>query len=210
MLLFKGFNIIEKTIRVLNKTNIRMHLCIIAYKDSDIWVVYIFIYDTKLACVCQYNIYLKNINNPQTKKNMKNKKTILSGSVIASAILAVSGTNVGATSLTDFNTLGSGSEVRSNLLGNPADAINAFELACGEKKDAKGAEAKCGEGKAKDAKCGEHKTDDKAKDAKCGEHKTEGKAKDAKCGEHKTDDKAKEAKCGEHKCGDHKSDGTHK
>ena len=109
---------------------------------------------------------------------MKNKKTILSGSVIASAILAISGTNVGATSLTDFNTLGSGSEVRSSLLGNPADAINAFELACGEKKDAKGAEASCGE--KKDAKATDAKTTDtKAKDAKCGEKK----AKDGKCGE---------------------------
>jgi uncharacterized low-complexity protein len=152
----------------------------------------------------------KNINNNFLNKMiMKNKKTILSGSVIASAILAVSGTNVGATSLTDFNTLGSGAEVRSSLLGNPADAINAFELACGEKKDAKAKEASCGEkkdGKAKEAKCGEGK----AKDAKCGEHKTDDKAKEAKCGEHKTDGKAKDAKCGEGKCGEHKKDATHK
>lgn len=141
---------------------------------------------------------------------MKNKKTILSGSVIASAILAVSGTNVSATSLTDFNTLGSGAEVRSSLLGNPADAINAFELACGEKKDGKAKEAKCGEGKKKEAKdekaaeakCGEGK----AKDAKCGEHKTDGKAKEAKCGE----GKAKDAKCGEGKCGEHKKDAPKK
>lgn len=139
---------------------------------------------------------------------MKNKKTILSGSVIASAILAISGTNVGATSLTDFNTLGSGAEVRSSLLGNPADAMNAFELACGEKKDAKAKEATCGE--KKDAKGAEHKTDGKAKDAKCGEHKSDDKAKEAKCGEHKTDGKAKDAKCGEGKCGEKKKDATHK
>jgi hypothetical protein len=171
--------------------------------------------------VCTNIIYIwKNINNNLlNKKIMKNKKTILSGSVIASAILAVSGTNVGATSLTDFNTLGSGAEVRSSLLGNPADAINAFELACGEKKDAKAKEATCGEkkdAKGAEAKCGEHKTDGKAKDAKCGE----GKAKDAKCGEHKTDGKAKDAKCGEGKakdakcgegkCGEHKKDAPKK
>jgi uncharacterized low-complexity protein len=132
---------------------------------------------------------------------MKNKKTILSGSVIASAILAVSGTNVGAASLTSFNTLGSGAEVRSTLLGNPADAINAYELNCGEKKD----------GKAKDASCGEKK-DGKAKEATCGEKKagakTDGKAKDATCGEKKagtkTEGKAKDAKCGEGKCGEKK------
>ena len=140
---------------------------------------------------------------------MKNKKTILSGSVIASAILAVSGTNVNAASLTSFNTLGSGAEVRSGLLGNPADAINAYELNCAAK-DAKSKEASCGEkkdGKAKEASCGEHKksetkTEGKAKDAKCGE---------GKCGEHKkaetkTEGKAKDAKCGEGKCGEHKKD----
>ena len=146
---------------------------------------------------------------------MKNKKTILSGSVIASAILAVSGSNVAAASLTNFNTLGSGAEVRSGLLGNPADAINAYELNCAAK-DAKAKEASCGEhkkaetktdGKAKEASCGEHKkaetkTDGKAKDAKCGE---------GKCGEHKkaetkTDGKAKDAKCGEGKCGEKKAD----
>lgn len=138
---------------------------------------------------------------------MKNKTTILSGSVIASAILAVSGTNVNAASLTSFNTLGSGAEVRSGLLGDPAEAINAYELTCAAK-DAKSKEASCGEkkdGKAKEASCGEHKkaetkTDGKAKDAKCGEgkcgehkkdaHKEEGKTKDAKCGEHKKDEKS--------------------
>lgn len=145
---------------------------------------------------------------------MKNKKTILSGSVIASAILAVSGSNVAAASLTAFNTLGSGAEVRSGLLGNPADAINAYELNCAAK-DAKAKDASCGEHKKADAK----KTDGKAKDASCGEHKkadakTDGKAKDAKCGEGKcgehkkaetkTDGKAKDAKCGEGKCGEGK------
>jgi uncharacterized low-complexity protein len=147
---------------------------------------------------------------------MKNKTTILSGSVIASAILAVSGSNVTAASLTSFNTLGSGAEVRSGLLGNPADAINAYELNCAAKTDAKTKEASCGEhkkaetkteGKAKEASCGEHKkaetkTDGKAKDAKCGE---------SKCGEHKkaetkTEGKAKDAKCGEGKCGEKKAD----
>lgn len=132
---------------------------------------------------------------------MKNNKTILSGSVIASAILAVTGTNVNAASLTDFNTLGSGAEVRSTLLGNPTDAIDAYELHCGDHKttDAKAKEATCGEkkdAKAKDAKCGE---------GKCGEHKkadakTDGKVKEATCGEHKkADGKAKEATCGENK-----------
>lgn len=136
---------------------------------------------------------------------MKNKKTILSGSVIASAILAVTGTTVNATSLTNFNTLGSGAEVRSGLLGNPADAINAYELNCAAK-DAKTKEASCGEKKAETKT--ETKTDGKAKDAKCGEGKC-GEKKDAKKAEAKTDGKAKDAKCGEGKCGEHKKDEKH-
>lgn len=133
---------------------------------------------------------------------MKNKKTILSGSVIASAILAVTGTTVNATSLTNFNTLGSGAEVRSGLLGNPADAINAYELNCAAK-DAKSKEASCGE--KKDATKAETKTDGKAKDAKCGEGKCGEKKAETKT-ETKTDGKAKDAKCGEGKCGEHKKD----
>ncbi len=125
---------------------------------------------------------------------MKNKKTILSGSVIASALLAVSGTNVGAASLTSFNTLGSGAEVRSGLLGNPSEAINAYELNCAAK-DAKSKDATCGE-----KKKAETKTDGKAKDAKCGE----GKCGEKKKAETKTDGKAKDAKCGEGKCGEKK------
>ena len=124
---------------------------------------------------------------------MENKKFILSGSVITSAILALTNANVDANSLSNYSSLGSGAEVRTGLLGNPSDAINAYELTCAAK-----------DAKSKDATCGEHKKDGKAKDAKCGEHKTEGKAKDAKCGEgkcgeHKTDGKAKDAKCGEKK-----------
>ena len=124
---------------------------------------------------------------------MENKKFILSGSVITSAILALTNANVDANSLSNYSSLGSGAEVRTGLLGNPSDAINAYELTCAAK-DAKSKDATCGEhkkdGKAKDAKCGE---------GKCGEHKKDGKAKDAKCGEHKTEGKAKDAKCGEKK-----------
>jgi uncharacterized low-complexity protein len=118
---------------------------------------------------------------------MENKKSILSGSVIASAILALSSPTANAATLSNFSSLGSGAEVRSELLGNPASAINAFELKCSAK-DEKSKEATCGEKKAKDGK---------AKDGKCGEGKKDAKAKDGK---------AKDGKCGEGKCGDKKKD----
>ena len=127
------------------------------------------------------------------------KKTILAGSLVAAALISTSVANA-STNAFAFDELGSGADVRTNLMETPA--VNGFdhELKCGEKsKEAKcgekAKEAKCGE-KGKEAKCGEHK----AKDAKCGEGKCGEKGKEAKCGEHK----AKDAKCGEGKCGEGK------
>ena len=95
----------------------------------------------------------------------------------------MSAASVSASSLLNYNALGTAGEVRNSL-------VKTVEATCGEKKaDTKATDAKCGEKKAKDAKCGEKK----AKDAKCGE---------GKCGEKKT----KDAKCGEGKCGEKKSD----
>ena len=88
---------------------------------------------------------------------MENKKSILTGSVIATAFLGLTNINAKAASLTHFAALGSGAEVRTALLGKTALDANAFELKCGGKdtthtKDAKGKDGKCGEGK-----CGEGK-----------------------------------------------------
>ena len=89
--------------------------------------------------------------------------------MIAAALMSVSA--VKATSLLNYNALGTAGEVRTSL-------VKSIEATCGEKKaetkDAKTKDAKCGEKKAKDAKCGEKK----AKDGKCGE---------GKCGEKKAD-----------------------
>ncbi|HKC69054.1 MAG TPA: hypothetical protein VKG26_12540 [Bacteroidia bacterium] len=95
---------------------------------------------------------------------MKNKKTIIAGSMLAGAMLSVSALTAN-TNLFNYNALGNGSEVRS-----------AIELNCGEKK-AENKDAK------KDSKS--TTTDKKAKDGKCGEKK----AKDGKCGEGKCGEK---------------------
>lgn len=115
------------------------------------------------------------------------KKSLLTGSLIASAMLGMSSLNVNANSLFNFNELGTGSEVRSTLLDRATSDVNHLML-----------ELKCGDStKTKDGKCGE---------GKCGEKKTDGKAKDGKCGadKKKADGKAKDGKCGEGKCGDKK------
>ena len=107
---------------------------------------------------------------------MENKSKLISCSMIAAALMSVSA--VKATSLLNYNALGTAGEVRTLLV-----------------------DATCGEKKAKDATCGEKKAetkDAKTKDAKCGEKK----AKDAKCGEKK----AKDGKCGEGKCGEKKGE----
>ncbi|MBK7311913.1 MAG: hypothetical protein IPI93_14350 [Sphingobacteriaceae bacterium] len=116
---------------------------------------------------------------------MENKKSILAGSVIASAIIGLSSISANASTLTNYSALGSGAEVRTILLGKSTSPLGAFELKCGGKdstatKDGKGKDGKCGEGK-----CGDKKKDAKAKD---------GKGKDGKCGEGKCGDGKKKDK----------------
>lgn len=137
---------------------------------------------------------------------MKNKKTIKISALAAGSIL-VSAFSANAVSNQSFEDLGTGAELRSELLSNlnPIKFFNntEVELTCGE--------GKCGD-KAKDAeKAKAAKTEkpaDKAGEHKCGEGKCGEKATDekkeaapAKEGEKAKDDKAGEHKCGEGKCG---------
>jgi len=105
---------------------------------------------------------------------MKNKKNMLTSTIIAGAMIAVSGLGAKASGLFSYNNLGSAEEVRSNLLNHNSGA-NTLELSCGAK--AKTDSTK----KGKDGKCGE---------GKCGGSKTKAKSK-----------KGKDGKCGEGKCG---------
>lgn len=113
------------------------------------------------------------------------KKTLFATTIVAGAILGTASINTAQAF--SFNDLGTGADVRAELLDNASNGVVGFDL-------------KCGEGKAKDAKCGEGKCGE----GKCGDKK--GKSKDAKCGEGKCGDKkgkSKDAKCGEGKCGGH-------
>lgn len=138
--------------------------------------------------------------------NNTSKKLLLTGSIIAGALLGVGAPRtINAANLFDYHNLGSGSELRSLLLNNSAE--RNLEMKCGNKSDSKSDAKPASDAKTKDAKCGE---------GKCGDKKMESKAKDAKCGEKKMDakassgkkmeSKAKDAKCGEGKCGDKKSE----
>ncbi len=103
---------------------------------------------------------------------MEKKKSILTSTIIAGALIAVSGLSANANGLFDYNSLGSAEELRSNLL-NKVSASNTLELSCGAK--AKTDSTK----KGKEGKCGAAKSKSKGKDGKCGEGKC-GAGKDKK------------------------------
>jgi len=105
---------------------------------------------------------------------MENKKNILASTIIAGAMIAVSGLGAKASGLFSYSNLGSAEEVRSNLL-NHSSSANTLELACGAKSKTDSTK------KGKDGKCGE---------GKCGGSKAKAKSK-----------KGKDGKCGEGKCG---------
>lgn len=114
---------------------------------------------------------------------MENKNQIAKiAAVAAGALAAISFTTASAESLFQSADLGSGSELRSELLfGNNGftteSSSNSIELKCGEKEK----EGKCGEKEA------EHKCGEKDKEGKCGE----GKCGEGKCGEKDADKKEK-------------------
>jgi uncharacterized low-complexity protein len=110
-------------------------------------------------------------------KNSKNKTSILTGSLIAGAI-GLTSITAGASNLFNYNSLGSGSELRSELLNANVSPLKVAELECGDKKKT-GDKSKTGE-----AKCGDKKKDSKGKSG-------EGKCGEGKCGDKKATTPAK-------------------
>jgi len=116
----------------------------------------------------------------------KKKKNLLTGALVAGAIITGSALNMNVANAFSFRTLGSGSDLRANLLKTDTNPDLLFELKCGEKK------ADTTNQKVKDAKCGE---------GKCGDEKTIIKS-DTSNTETSNESKTKDAKCGEGKCGE--------
>lgn len=106
-------------------------------------------------------------------------RSLVSATLVAGSFFA---STANASSIFNFEFMGTGSEVRNELLLKS----KSLDGACGEKaKEDKTKEAKCGE-----AKCGEKK-----------EAKKENKKNDKKAVGKKKESKTKEAKCGQGKCG---------
>ncbi len=139
------------------------------------------------------------------KTNKKLKKTALvSGALLTGSLVGLNPLNANSGDLFDYSDLGSGAELRSELLEqnqSPFDAAKAAEgmttikfseLKCGE--------GKCGEGEKKEAKKdGKDKTEKASKDSKKASAKPESDKKEGKKEAKK--DKTSESKCGEGKCG---------
>lgn len=106
--------------------------------------------------------------------------------------------NASAADLFAVDHLGSGSEVRSNLIELNSDFIADNKMVSNLNVELKCGEGKCGEGKCGEGKDGDKKEGDKKSDKKDGDKKSD-KKEDAK-----KDDKSKEGKCGEGKCGEGK------
>ncbi|MDA9967540.1 hypothetical protein OAA90_01970 [Salibacteraceae bacterium] len=102
--------------------------------------------------------------------------------------------NASAADLFAVDHLGSGSEVRSNLIELNSDFIADNKMVSNLT-----VELKCGEGKCGEGKCGEGKSGDEKEDAKKTDKKSDKKSD--KKEDAKKDDKSKEGKCGEGKCG---------
>jgi uncharacterized low-complexity protein len=144
----------------------------------------------------------------------KKKMSFIKGTLVAGALISVSALSAtpNASSLFDYSALGSGAEVRSEILHSNTSPFNNFEAKCGEKSatttkttasEGKKAEAKCGEGKCGEGKCGDKKaatdtkTNAKTTDAKVSTTKVSATTATTK----EAETKSKEAKCGEGKCG---------
>jgi len=141
------------------------------------------------------------------KAKKENKSRLLKTVVIGGMIAGASSLSANADNLFNYGDLGSGAEIRSNLLEQYGSPVSTANLPG----DYLVSEAKCGESKCGEGKCGEEKKAEKGKEAKKGESKTtEAKCGEGKCGEakskekkeaKKSESKTTEGKCGEGKCG---------
>ena len=89
------------------------------------------------------------------KRESRNiSKSLLKGTLVAGALFTVSSLSAATTSsLFDYDAMGSGSQVRGEILNSPlASSMNNYNMTAGESKTQ---EANCGENKTKDATCGE-------------------------------------------------------
>lgn len=134
-------------------------------------------------------------------KKLKKSAAIVTGTIIAGTFSV--NAQAGGTNLFEYDNLGSGAELRSELLQKNSERYKTFEMKCGDKKAEaskkdKSSEAKCGADKKADAK--KKGNEAKSAEAKCGEGKCGAGDKKADSTK-KEESKAAQSKCGQGKCG---------
>ena len=124
----------------------------------------------------------------KTKKSNLKSAALLTGALVGGTALTFGAENTNSNDLLNYSSLGSGAELRTELLDLNRISSKAIESMNSET-TVKFSELKCGEGK-----CGGEETKDESKEA---EAATESKTDESKCGE---------GKCGEGKCGSEESE----
>lgn len=131
------------------------------------------------------------------------KRNAMSAFITGALVSGAAITNVQAADMFQCDDLGSGAELRSDLLGSPAVEIKNMDASCGESKtstegkksESKAAEHKCGEGKCGEGKCGdEHKEMKTEKKSEKSEAKSENKSEKAAVKSEKSEGKKANAK----------------
>ena len=138
------------------------------------------------------------------EKNILKSASLLTGAILTSSLTSFAANETNA-EIPDYSAMGSGAEVRSEIMN-----LNAPDILHNEN-NYKFGEGKCGEGK-----CGEGKSEEEKEKKKKEAKKTEGKKAEDKKSDAKKSESAKkegkkkskeaegktpEAKCGEGKCG---------
>lgn len=90
------------------------------------------------------------------KRTLRKTAAIVTGTFVTGALASLSTQTADAanTDLFEFSSMGSGAEVRSQLLDVNIIPGNTFELKCGNKESKKEEKGKTSEGKCGEGKCG--------------------------------------------------------
>lgn len=104
------------------------------------------------------------------------ERSLLTASIIAGALTSLTSLNANANQLFNYSSLGTGAEVRSELLNTSNSGSKVIELECGnkstEKTNSKTPEAKCGDKNKKKTTTNNNTTQKgKTSEGKCGEGK---------------------------------------
>jgi len=129
----------------------------------------------------------------KTKRSNLKSAVLLTGAVVSGTALTFGAESINTNELLEYSSLGSGAELRTELLDinrisskaiekmNSETTVKFSELKCGE--------GKCGEDKKEETKEGEKTEDSKTGESKCGENTCGGSDESSESEDEKKEDK---------------------